>query len=53
MDPSDRLHAEASELAQSIADRLARLEPETSLLADVDRLKVLLFAIIAETGRTE
>jgi len=38
MSPTDILHAKTRELAQWLADRLERREPESTLIRDAERL---------------
>lgn len=45
MTQEDVLHATARELAESIADRLNRLDPESAVLSDVNRLVQLLIQL--------
>lgn len=51
MSERDLANCIARELAESIADRLCRLEPESTLLGDALRLAALL-ADLAELERT-
>jgi hypothetical protein len=50
MDDLEIVHVAACDLADTIATRLRRLEPESEILVQIDRLRAMLVRIASTTG---